>query len=282
MTQAASVALRCEDFPPETLETLFQAVLVDDDVDPVVRLPERIPLDFTPAQLRRGYCLCRQLWRDGVDRGEALRLVGILLRKGDLDPADRLAYKYIRAKYKHLRFALVLYGTAHKAPRLFKLTTAVMGLLQDAFRNRRRGAVLGYGLALRLLLARPFWAAVRHEVDAVRLDDPAGFRAFLQAEVARLKQAMQAGDPTGDGFHAMRKIVSRQVSFFDTLRTLEAREDAFLMSRYLSAINGLMGSLHDDLVEQAAHGAQNYHRDRFPLPQDIRWRLEELTQRYPA
>jgi hypothetical protein len=39
-----------------------------------------------------------------------------------------------------------------------------------------------------------------------------------------------------------------------------------------------MGGLHDDLVESALSGLQDYHRDAFLLPEDIRRRLQALTQ----
>jgi hypothetical protein len=53
------------------------------------------------------------------------------------------------------------------------------------------------------------------------------------------------------------------------------------MSRFLSAINGLMGSRHDELVEQAATRPGSY-RCKTPLAEDIRARLETLVAQYPA
>lgn len=269
-------------YPREMLDRLFEAVETDDVVDPVVSLPDPIPVACTREEMRCCLDLCIQFWRDGARRGDMLHLVGKLLVTGDLAHDTRAAYKHVRARYKHLRFAFVLYGEKHKAPILFRSTVAVMGHLQDAFRNRRRGRVLGYGLLLRLLLSWPVWAAVQREVDAVRLDDAEGFLAFRNAEFRRLKASLVAGLPNGHSFHMMRKIVSRQVSFYDTMRTIEPDQKLCRMSRFLSAINGLMGSMHDDLVEQAVAGHRDYHRDAFPLPDDIRDRLEALTDQYPA
>ncbi|WP_404476394.1 hypothetical protein [Novosphingobium sp. BL-52-GroH] len=268
-------------FSRETLGALFEAVEMDDVVDPVVSLPDPIPVACTREEMRRCLDLCVQFWREGAARADMVELVGTLLLTGDLPQDSRIRYKHVRARYKHLRFALVLYGSRHRAPLLFRSTVAVMGHLQDAFRNRQRAAVLGYALLLRLLLSWPAWLAVRCEVQAVRLDDAEGFLAFRQAEFARLRQWFESGEPTGHRFHAMRKIVSRQVSFYDTVRTLEPDDRIYRMSRFLSAINGLMGSMHDDLVEQAVAGHRHYHRDEFPLPENIRHRLEALTRRYP-
>jgi len=271
-----------ETFPADMLDALFEAVEMDDIVDPVVSLPDPIPLDCTQEQMRRCLDLCVQFWRAGAIRADMRELTDTLLLTGDLPRDARVRYKHIRARYKHLRFALVLYGRRHKAPLLFRSTVAVMGHLQDAFRNRRRAAVLGYGLVLRALLTWPAWAAVKAEVDAVSLDDAQGFLAYRKAEFGRLAQWLEGRALTGHRFHSMRKVVSRQVSFYDTMRTLEPDERIYRMSRFLSAINGLMGSLHDDLVEQAVAGQRDYHKDEFPLPQDIRDRLERLSHGYPG
>jgi hypothetical protein len=204
-----------------------------------------------------------------------------LLLTGNLPQDARRRFKLIRARYKHLRFALVLYGADHRAPPLFRATVAVMGHLQDAFKNARRSRVITYGLLLRLLLCWPVWIAVRREVANVRLDGEDGFLRFRKAEFGRLRQWLGGVGLTAHRFHAMRKIVSRQVSFYDTMRTLQPDERFYRMSRFLSAINGLMGSLHDDLVEQAIAGHHDYRHDTFALPDDIRDRLRTLTETYP-
>jgi hypothetical protein len=269
-----------ETFPPETLRALFDAVEIDDVVDPEVSLPNPIALACTPDQMRRCFALCRQFWAEGVARADLLRLVHTLLRKRDLAPDQRVQYKHIRAKYKQLRFALTLYTVGHAPPLLFHGVVATMGHLQDLFRNGHRKRVFAYALLLRLLLTRPVWAFVRHKVNAARLDTSDGFLAYRRAEIRRLKEAMKQTKFTGHQFHTIRKIVSRQVSFHDALRTLEPDDHAYQMSRFLSAINGLMGSRHDRLVESAIAGERSY-RSRTPLPDDIRQRLEMLVARYP-
>jgi hypothetical protein len=265
-------------FPPSVIAALFEAVEMDDVVDPVVSLPDPIPLACDVAEMRRCLDLCLQFWREGAIRQDLLSLTGTLLRTGDLPLDQRRRYKLIRARYKHLRFALVLYSAVHRAPLLFRATVAVMGHLQDAYRNDRRGAVLRYALVLRLLLTWPVWFAVQRQVGTVRLDDAHGFLRYRLAELQRLSQWLAADTLTAHRFHAMRKIVSRMVSFYDTRRSLTPCEETYRMSRYLSAINGLMGGMHDDLVEGAVSGLQDYHRDALLLPEDMRCRLQALTQ----
>lgn len=276
-TDAADV---WERFPPETLAALFEAVEINDVVDPEVSLPEPIDLHCSQETMRRCFALCLQFWSEGVPRDDLLRLVNSLLREGDLPPEQRVRYKHIRARYKQLRFALVLYGARHRVPLLFGVTVAIMGHLQDAFRTRRRLAVIGHGLLLRWLLTKPAWGAVRRRIRAVRFDTSDGFLAYRKAEIHRLREALRQDALTGHQFHAMRKIVSRQVSFYDVQRSIGHSDDAYKMSRFLSAINGLMGSAHDEMIERAISGERRYQAAA-PLDKDIRRRLETLVAHYP-
>ena len=268
-------------FSPQVLGALFDAVEMDDVVDPVVSLPDTIPIACDQNEMRRCLALCIQFWREGAIRADLKTLASTLLRIGDLPAEDRRRYKLIRARYKHLRFALVLYGARHRAPPLFRATVVVMGHLQDAYRNNRRSVVLAYALALRVLLTRAIWWAVHREIARVRIDDAAGFREFRRGEICRLNQWLANTNLTAHRFHAMRKIISRLVSFYDTRRCIDPDDRALRMSRYLSAINGLMGEMHDELVERAMAGQQDYHHDALVLPADIHERLQALTQAYP-
>ncbi|MFT4053825.1 MAG: hypothetical protein QM681_04920 [Novosphingobium sp.] len=268
-------------YAPAVINALFEAVEMDDVVDPVVSLPDPIPVECTEEAMRACLDLCTQFWREGALRADMRALADTLLLTGDLPSDARRRYKLIRARYKHLRFALVLYGEDHRVPVLFGATVAVMGHLQDAYRNGRRSAVFGYALLLRLLLTGPVWVRVLHEVKRVRLDGADGFLRYRREEVGRLRQWLDDARLTAHRFHAMRKIVSRQVSFYDTMRTLQPDDRLYRMSRFLSAINGLMGSMHDDLVESAVAGTHDYRRDEVVMPDDIRCRLERLALAYP-
>lgn len=278
MNEATS---RRESFSPRILDAMFHAVDTDDVVDPQVSLPDPVPVACSREEMSRCLDLCVHFWKEGADRVVMSDLAGQLLRTGDLSRSDRIRYKHIRARYKHLRFAFVMYGIKHKPPPLFAATVAVMGHLQDAFRLGNRAGVMRYGILLRALLSKPVWHYVEREVADVRLDDASGFLAFREREVGRVRLALE-NTVTSHGFHSIRKIVSRLVSFYDTLKTLEPNDRLYEVSRFLSAINGLMGSMHDDLIEQAGAGQRDYHRDVLLLPDEIRMRLETLVAHYPV
>ena len=269
------------EYSPSQLARLFDAILVNDVVDAQVDLPPSVTLDHPAGHLADGFAISAQLWREGFDRTALLEFID-RLGKGKPPAADeQLWFKHVRAKFKHLRFAFVLYGADHICPRIFKSMTTSMGLLQDGFRNDRPGAIRRQSAVLRLILTRPMQVSLRREIDRVALDSALGFRSFTLAQIGELRRTLAKPALNGHGFHAARKIVSRQVSFHDDMRTIHPTDEHVAMSRYLSAINGMMGQYHDELVSRDGRGEIDYGQDTFALPESIRIRLETLVSRYP-
>jgi hypothetical protein len=274
-------ALDASPFPPDQCQALFDAVLIDDEVDDDARLPAAIRFDYAQDELAACFRICRQLWYSGFDRDRLVGLVAKLVRDRDLEDADRLRFKHMRAKFKHFRYAHALYGEAHAYPALLNRITVTMGKLQDAYRNGRRGTVLREAAILRLLLTRLPLGGLYREADRIMLTTGAAFRKLLEKDVRSLAMIVADDTVTGHQFHVTRKVVGRQVSFWDTLRTIAPTPDRYDMSRSLSAINGLMGDLHDVLVERRALDRASYGQS-FVLPAEIRGRIEALLTIYPG
>ena len=258
-------------------DRLFDAILVDDVVDAETRLPARIGFDYPADTLQACFALCRDLWSTGFDRPMLVAMIAQLLRGRPLDDLQRRRFKAVRAKFKHFRYAYRLYGADHQVPQSFDRVTIVMGKLQDAIRNHQRAATISHALALRLLLSRPFVRRLERDARNVAMTDAASFRRMFEDDAARLTTLIAQPTVSGRELHAGRKIIGRQVSFYDTLRTLAPSQDAYDMSRSLSAINGLMGELHDELIEEKMIDSTAYDSDRFAMPADIARRLAELV-----
>jgi O-antigen/teichoic acid export membrane protein len=268
-------------FPPKTLQRLFDAVDVDDVVDPHVVLPDPIVLACPEGTGARCYALCLQFWEEGAARNDLLRLVEKLLDNAWLSAEERLQFKHSRATFKHLRFAQRLYSRGHRSSFLFNLTTVWLGHFQDAFRSVRRWDMVRRGLMLRVLLSKPVWAMTRRSMRRTRIDSEEGIVAFQKAEMRRLKAAIDRETFAGEQFHVVRKIISMQVSYYDTLRSLEPDDDhARRMSRFLAAINGRMGARHDEMVAEDLLGRRPYETP-VPLGKETRAALETLLARYP-
>jgi hypothetical protein len=273
-------APRWQIFPPETLQRLFDAVDVDDVVDSHVELPDPIVLACPDDTAAKCYALCLQFWEEAFTRDDLLRLVEKLLHNAWLSADERLEFKHIRATYKHLRFAQRLYSKGHRSNYVFDLTTIVLGHFQDAFRTVLRWNMVSRGLMLRVLLSKPVWSMVRRSMERTRIDTEQGVLAFQKAEMRRLKQAIDRETFAGEEFHVVRKIVSMQVSYYDTLRSLGPNDHAFRMSRFLAAINGRMGARHDEIVAEDLLGRRPYATPA-PLGKETRAALDALLARYP-
>lgn len=268
-------------FSAETVELLFTAVEEDDLVDADIRLPQPIDLQCSQDKIESNYALCLQFWEDGFTRKELVSLVNAFLAGPDLSTAVRMRYKYIRARYKHLRFAQRLYSKAHESGRLFHITTVMLGHFQDAFRNRNKANLKYYGFILRICLSRPVWSLVRYSLRHIQLETEHGFIVYRQEQMRALRKLVANPRLTGRQFHDVRKIVSQQVSFYDTLRAIDPDNvEAFQMSRFLAAINGLMGDKHDEMVADKLSGKRSYDEPA-ALDVDIRQRLEVLLTSYP-
>ena len=279
---ASGARIERERFSPEQCDALFGAVLVNDRVDADVRLPGRIHLDYRQEQLVRCFLICRQVWREGVDRSAFVSLLVKLRTSGALGCEDQLLFKNVRAKFKQLRFAYANMDDRHRYPRALHHATTMMGRLQDDFKNDRGGAIRRRALLLllRFWLARPLYAVITREVDRFRPTTVAGLRACIADQLAFVRSCVGNGRITGKDFHEIRKIISRQTSLYVALVTLYPSPYHDSVFRCLSSLNGLMGALHDDLIQRKMLGTQDYHHDAFVLPTEINERLIALIAAY--
>ncbi|END1881321.1 hypothetical protein ABLM79_000639 [Escherichia albertii] len=269
-------------FPLEVSERLFIAVEEDDVVDAEVSLPPTITLRCTSDIIHDNYALCLKFWLDGVNRKELLRLTLKQAAGDELSTDERKQYKYMRARYKHLRFAQRLYLKKHQAGFLFGKTTVFLGRFQDGFRNGKKNIVSYYGNLLRVYLSSPVWWLVNYSLRHSQLESINGFIAYRQAQMRMLKEIVSSPLLTGREFHDVRKIISQQVSYYDTLRSIDPEnKEALQISRFLAAINGLMGDKHDEMVADDMENRQSYDAP-VALDSNIRQRLELLISRFPV
>ena len=270
-----------EKFSPDVLQRLFVAVEEDDIVDRHAALPEHVQLGCTGDNIRRCYDLCLQFWEEGFTRKASLRLVLKQLRGSNLSEDERIHYKYIRARYKHLRFAQRLYRKNHQSDWLFSKTTVVLGHFQDGFRNGNKTIIATYGKRLRVYLSLPISWVVQLSLRHSRLETTSGVTTYCQSQMRTLRELIARPQLTGSEFHTMRKIISQQVSYYDTLRSLDPdNHEALAISRFLAAINGLMGDRHDEMVANAMEIRETYD-EPCALDSDIRERIEQWLALYP-
>ena len=260
-------------FSDQQLEALFGNVLQDDVAHPDALLPAHVTLDYAQEDLIACYRLCWQLLDRGVDIRSFRRLIARIALQQHATERDRPLFKNARAKFKHFRFACANLDKRHRYPWSLNFVTSLMGHMQDAFKNGQKLRTTGWGIVLWLSMQKLPYLIVRRQMADFLPATPSDVRAYFQSENRRIARALKGDQVTGKEFHEIRKIISRRIAFNDTLRTVSPSEHNDRISLYLATINGLMGDMHDRLVEMKVQKTQNYYQDRFPLPAEIALRL---------
>lgn len=267
-------------FSAEQCDALFAAVLVHDDIYPDAKLPDAIHLDYSQEQLTQCYRICRQLWKDGVDRKDLIEIIKKIYRHHTLSTEDQLSFKYLRAKIKHLRFAYAAFDERHRYPRMFHWMTAIMGNLQDAFKNKQYANLKRIAILVLFFLARFPYFLINKEIDKFQPSTNESFHQYVLDEISFIRLNLAKKAITSKEFHEVRKVISRLVALYDNLKILYPSPYHVSISQYLSTINGLMGSMHDELIIKKFKKTQDYYADAFEMPVEIRQRLVALTERY--
>ena len=207
-------------------------------------------------------------------------MVAKLQKDKALSPEDQLAYKHVRAKFKQLRFAHANFDARHTYPTLLNAMTTLMGNLQDNFKNKQHASVGRSALLLRVCLTALPCALIDQELNRFRPTTVDGFRQYVLQQMNTIRTRLTKTELSSKEFHGIRKIISRQASFYVALTVLYPSPYHTAIFRSLSAINGMMGSMHDDLVIKEISGEQDYHTDTFTMPADIKSRLYEVVNSY--
>ena len=267
-------------FSSEQCDALFAAVLVHDELYPEATLPDAIHLDYTQEQLSQCYRICQQLWQEGPNRQALNQMVDKIYKQGKLNEHDQYEYYCMRAKIKHLRFAHIMFDKTHRYPRVFHWMTAVMGHLQDVLKNAAHSSVGPAALLVRLFLSKPLYAIAVKEIEGFQPSTVDGFRQYIKNEINFIRLNLAKDKITSHEFHDMRKVISRQVAMYDNFKTLYPSAYHQSISKFVSTLNGLMGSMHDELIARKFNKTQDYYKDTFVMPEEIRLRLKEYTEKY--
>jgi hypothetical protein len=263
-------------FPRARLDAFFAAVLINDVVDAELVLPAGIPVHQPQGRLADYHALCRQLWIEGVDRTNLRQLSGMAIAGRSPDPETLTRFKHVRAKFKQLRYASTLLDQDYRTPLLLGAATAVMGQLQDAYRHHQLRQIRLHGLQLRILTTRPCLAWMGNTAAAFQPLPSRLFAERLGRDLDELAEQLASGPVSGKAFHAMRKIVSRHNSFWTAMTVIHPATSHHRLFRWMSAVNGMMGAMHDGLVAAEAERAGSYEQPA-PLPDDLRAMLDKLV-----
>ncbi len=135
-------------------------------------------------------------WRQSP---ELLRLICKQAKGDELTADERKQFKYMRARYKHLRFAQRLYLKSIR-PDFYSAKRPFLGRFQDGFRNGKKNIVSYYGNLLRVYLSSPVWSLVNYSLRHSQLESVSGFIAYRQKQMHTLKEIIAKSRLTGRNF----------------------------------------------------------------------------------
>lgn len=263
-------------FSADQCDALFAAVLAHDDIHLDAEPPTSIHLNYSQQQLQQCYRISRQLWDSGVDRAAFAALATRVHLDHAASSDDGIAFKHVRAKFKQLRCAYVVCGAQHKYPMVFHWMTVAMGHLQDAIKTSRPIAAGRWSVLLCLALRKLPFALMLRQMDQFRPATTASFAAWVGQQFDSIRATLAKDGVTAWEFHRARIVISRMTALYDNLTVLYPSAYHHSVSRYLSTLNGLMGTKHDELLVRDINGLQDYRTDKFSIADDIRQRLSAL------
>ena len=274
-----SDALNGPPFETRYCDDLFAAVLDHDLVDLTAELPGPIHLDYSQDQIIQGYRLSLQLWGDGVAQ-HIVFLRGYIkkVHQGKaISEEDQHAYKDIRAKMKHMRCACALFDARHRYPKYFNKLIITMGRLQDRIKNDLDTGKKKFAKRFRRYLSKIPYFWISREIENFQASTPQEFQAYMSQEIGQLKEAVGHEKITNREFHELRKVISRQVAFYDCMKVLYPSDYHRDVSRYLGTVYTLMGRVHDGIVLQNLSDTEDFYEKLIELPPDIKTRLAGFT-----
>ncbi|MBI6552625.1 hypothetical protein [Pseudomonas veronii] len=267
--------------PPATkaqLAALMQNILDDDVVNLQAPCPTGPAPDLTAMELADCYRLAWQLLVTGVDIPATRRLVAAIAGKGSATAEQTVQFKFMRARFKKMRFACANYSEQHAYPESLDSITRLMGRFQDAFKNGQRYRTLWLGIRLWCRLRDGFFAGLHDTLIEAKLSTVESFQRYIAVENQHLAEtSREDAFLTARQFHDLRKIISRRIALSDTRRALSSSPEYDALSLFLATINGLMGKMHDDLVVKKIQNKLVYEQELFKFPDEISTRIRALV-----
>lgn len=268
-------------FSERQCQQLYEMICVDDEINLQNTFPDIIGFNYTQKQLIESFIISRQLWLEGITDKRFPQIIKQLCTSCHITEEDKVIYKMVRAKFKHLCYAFQGFDTRHKRPLLLGRSTALLGIIQDGFKNTKTNIVIPNALLLNMLWNETGLKLLKKEVYRFFPCDVENFSQAVHKRVAFIKKEIETNKNfTAHQFHFLRKQVSMLSAIYGTLDVLFPSNYHHKTFQYIATINGLMGNYHDLLIEQKLNKTQNYFFDRFVLPEEISERLAVLVKYY--
>lgn len=270
-------------FSEHQCQQLYGMICVDDEINLQSTLPAQINFNYRQKQLIEGFIISRQLWLEGITEKRFPKIIHQLCSSYEISEEDKVIYKMVRAKFKHLCYAFRGFDSRHKRPFLLGHTTGLLGIIQDGFKNKKNNIVIPNALLLNTLWNNKGLSLLKREAFRFFPCDVESFANTIHKRVAFIQnEIIQNPTFSAHQFHILRKQMSMLSAVYGTLDVLFPSPYHHQVFQYLATINGLMGDYHDILIEKKLNKTQNYFFDRFIIPAEISSRLTVFTKHFKA
>jgi len=238
---------------------LLSALQVHDNEYAEVRLPQVINFDYKRSDFEKFYALNLALWSSDNYLTHLKSFVEKLRDGRSLTSDEDLDLKMIRARLKQIRFAYAAFSSGHSYPPLTHKMTVKIGHLQDALKNGRQDLVKENADKIIALLTKS--KKIQRELEDFQASSGSSFLTSIREEMDFMDRGikkLESGQITAKDFHNMRKVISRLVSVFDTINTIQPSTHTDMVVKYLSTLNGIMGREHNRLIFEAFNNKLDY------------------------
>lgn len=271
-------SLNDKKFSNKNVNDLFHNIMIDDEINLDSKCPSNIIPICSQIELEKCYILTWQMLVHSTNFKKIRNILFDIIIKSSVSPEEQMIYKQTRAKFKHMRFGCSNFDKRHVYPKRLHFVTSLMGFLQDSFKNNQKFKTRWTAILLWIILHPLIFKFILKRLNDFQPDTPENLNSFQLKKIKDLAKIVTTRKQvTGQKFHSLRKIISRHTAYIDTLRVIRPSKDLDKLSIYLATVNGLMGDMHDRLLEKHINKEINYYNDVFYLPDIINLRLENIV-----
>lgn len=267
-------------FSKEQCDTLYEAILIDDDITLNAKLPDKIIFNYTQEQITENLAICYQLWDEGIHEPGFNSILDTLCQGRMLSETEKALFKKVRAKFKHLRCGFRLFDQRHQTPFMIGKLTSLMGVLQDAFKNNHIYLVKFYAKALKLVWTTSLFSYIEKEASHLLPCNIEDFYKTIRKLVANANNLSKQQKITPHDFHVIRKQISLITAIYTNFMVLYPSEYHKQIFVYMATINGMMGDYHDKLIQNKLKKTQDYFFDHIHIPEEILTRLNVFIENF--
>lgn len=241
-------------------------------------LAEAFTWSFKKEKLREFKALAIALWKPEEIKTarEQLRSLQTSQKPTELQLVE---LKLLRGRLKRLRSAFIAFSEDHQAPKNFDRLVTQLGKLRDTWKRNDSKAAAQITDQLIDILSSKNIQRIEAEIASFRIDSEKGFDRWLRNIRRELLSASQSEQMSAKSLHEVRKDISELLAIAELRYALIPNFKSFNQLSFLRYASIETGDWHDVFVINGAQVNRSYERDLQDIPEEMRLRFYELSQK---